>query len=315
MSPPRRRAHRGGPAVPLRRRAGRPHRRTGDGLGRRAPGGTSSPASTWRRPPPGRRRGRAPPRGERGRRAHELRRCAYRVRLPASRRRSARRSDRPARRTRPRAGAPGGPRTRPRPRRAEQPEPAPTRPGSAPSASRRPPRRDEPAIASSISATRGPTAPRPSPASTCASARRACRRPRTERLGQDHPGAAPGRRPRVAGRRRPLTGRSVEPSTLAEVRRRVGLVFQDPDDQLFLPTVGDDVAFGPRNRPRGPTVDERVADGARRRRPDRPRRPRAPPPLPGRAPPAARPGCWPCIRRSWCSTSPPRTSIRPPAGT
>ena len=32
-----------------------------------------------------------------------------------------------------------------------------------------------------------------------------------------------------------------------EVRRRVGLVFQDPDDQLFCPTVADDVAFGPLN--------------------------------------------------------------------
>ncbi len=34
---------------------------------------------------------------------------------------------------------------------------------------------------------------------------------------------------------------------LAEVRRRVGLVFQDPDDQLFMPTVRADVAFGPAN--------------------------------------------------------------------
>jgi cobalt/nickel transport system ATP-binding protein len=34
---------------------------------------------------------------------------------------------------------------------------------------------------------------------------------------------------------------------LQEVRRRVGIVFQDPDDQLFMPTVGEDVAFGPRN--------------------------------------------------------------------
>jgi cobalt/nickel transport system ATP-binding protein len=32
---------------------------------------------------------------------------------------------------------------------------------------------------------------------------------------------------------------------LAEIRRRVGIVFQDPDDQLFLPTVAEDVAFGP----------------------------------------------------------------------
>jgi cobalt/nickel transport system ATP-binding protein len=32
-----------------------------------------------------------------------------------------------------------------------------------------------------------------------------------------------------------------------ELCARVGLVFQDPDDQLFMPTVGEDVAFGPRN--------------------------------------------------------------------
>ena len=32
---------------------------------------------------------------------------------------------------------------------------------------------------------------------------------------------------------------------LGEVRRRVGIVFQDPDDQLFMPTVRQDVAFGP----------------------------------------------------------------------
>jgi len=36
----------------------------------------------------------------------------------------------------------------------------------------------------------------------------------------------------------------LEPN-LAEVRRRVGLLFQDPDDQLFCPTVWEDVAFGP----------------------------------------------------------------------
>ena len=35
--------------------------------------------------------------------------------------------------------------------------------------------------------------------------------------------------------------------SLEEIRRRVGLVFQDPDDQLFNPTVYEDVAFGPRN--------------------------------------------------------------------
>ena len=34
---------------------------------------------------------------------------------------------------------------------------------------------------------------------------------------------------------------------LREIRRRVGIVFQDPDDQLFMPTVREDVAFGPAN--------------------------------------------------------------------
>ncbi|MGY1812144.1 energy-coupling factor ABC transporter ATP-binding protein [Blastococcus sp. SYSU D00820] len=44
-----------------------------------------------------------------------------------------------------------------------------------------------------------------------------------------------------------VAGLPVGRSTLQEVRRRVGVVFQDPDDQLFMPTVGEDVAFGPRN--------------------------------------------------------------------
>ena len=35
--------------------------------------------------------------------------------------------------------------------------------------------------------------------------------------------------------------------TATEIRRRVGFVFQDPDDQLFCPTVREDVAFGPLN--------------------------------------------------------------------
>jgi len=39
----------------------------------------------------------------------------------------------------------------------------------------------------------------------------------------------------------------VTAETLAHVRRSLGLVFQDPDDQLFMPTVADDVAFGPLN--------------------------------------------------------------------
>ena len=35
--------------------------------------------------------------------------------------------------------------------------------------------------------------------------------------------------------------------TLADIRKAVGMVFQDPDDQLFMPTVAEDVAFGPTN--------------------------------------------------------------------
>lgn len=35
--------------------------------------------------------------------------------------------------------------------------------------------------------------------------------------------------------------------TLPDIRRSVGMVFQDPDDQLFMPTVFEDVAFGPLN--------------------------------------------------------------------
>lgn len=37
-----------------------------------------------------------------------------------------------------------------------------------------------------------------------------------------------------------------------EVRTRAGLVFQDPDDQLFCPTVAEDVAFGPLNLGKSP---------------------------------------------------------------
>ena len=42
-------------------------------------------------------------------------------------------------------------------------------------------------------------------------------------------------------------GLTVAKESMREVRRRVGIVFQDPDDQLFLPTVAEDVAFGPAN--------------------------------------------------------------------
>ncbi len=45
-----------------------------------------------------------------------------------------------------------------------------------------------------------------------------------------------------------------------EVRRRAGLVFQDPDDQLFCPTVAEDVAFGPLNLGQSPKEALAVVD-------------------------------------------------------
>lgn len=45
-----------------------------------------------------------------------------------------------------------------------------------------------------------------------------------------------------------IDGLRVERTTLAAIRQWVGYVFQDADDQLFMPTVHEDVAFGPRNQ-------------------------------------------------------------------
>jgi cobalt/nickel transport system ATP-binding protein len=44
-----------------------------------------------------------------------------------------------------------------------------------------------------------------------------------------------------------IGGITLSRKTVREIRRRVGLVFQDPDDQLFMPTLAQDVAFGPAN--------------------------------------------------------------------
>jgi cobalt/nickel transport system ATP-binding protein len=57
----------------------------------------------------------------------------------------------------------------------------------------------------------------------------------------------------------------VTPRTLAQVRRSLGMIFQDPDDQLFMPTVGEDVAFGPTNLGFPPEeVEARVASALAR---------------------------------------------------
>ncbi|MEJ7705113.1 MAG: ATP-binding cassette domain-containing protein [Geodermatophilaceae bacterium] len=70
----------------------------------------------------------------------------------------------------------------------------------------------------------------------------------------------------LAGGRGPGGGRRAAPcvkENLQEIRRRVGIVFQDPDDQLFMPSVREDVAFGPANLGlRGAELAERVARGA-----------------------------------------------------
>jgi cobalt/nickel transport system ATP-binding protein len=44
-----------------------------------------------------------------------------------------------------------------------------------------------------------------------------------------------------------VNGIQVKKENLRELRRGCGLVFQNPDDQIFMPTVEDDVSFGPGN--------------------------------------------------------------------
>lgn len=61
-----------------------------------------------------------------------------------------------------------------------------------------------------------------------------------------------------------VCGLPVTDGHLDEVRLKVGLVFQDPDDQLFMPTVFDDVAFGPLNMDlEREEVERRVEDALR----------------------------------------------------
>lgn len=58
-----------------------------------------------------------------------------------------------------------------------------------------------------------------------------------------------------------VSGLPVDKKHLAEIRRRVGIVFQDPDDQLFLGSVRQDVAFGPANLGlKGAALDARVME-------------------------------------------------------
>ena len=136
-----------------------------------------------------------------------------------------------------------------------------------------------------------------------------------ERRRQDDAGAAPQRHPRApAAGACASAGCRSRSANLAEIRRRVGIVFQDPDDQLFMPTVRDDVAFGPgQPRPAGrraaARVDEALAavgmDGAPTARPHHLSFGAAPPGRGGHR-------AGDATRRSWCSTSRRRTSTRRP---
>jgi len=73
-----------------------------------------------------------------------------------------------------------------------------------------------------------------------------------------------------------VDGISLSKTTVGAIRQKVGLVFQNPDDQLFCPTVFEDVGFGPRNMGLSDTeVEHRVSgslkavglDGFERRNP------------------------------------------------
>jgi cobalt/nickel transport system ATP-binding protein len=56
-----------------------------------------------------------------------------------------------------------------------------------------------------------------------------------------------------------IMGSQLTKKTVQELRKNIGLVFQDPDDQLFMSTVFDDVAFGPINMGMNPErVQKRV---------------------------------------------------------
>ncbi len=70
----------------------------------------------------------------------------------------------------------------------------------------------------------------------------------------------------IAGFRMPfagevmISGKRLGPDDADPLRRNLGLLFQDPDDQIFMPTVEEDIAFGPRNL-KLIDVDGRVAKG------------------------------------------------------
>ena len=149
-------------------------------------------------------------------------------------------------------------------------------------------------------------------------ARRTGRAARGQRQRQVHAAEA-ARRHRGADRRRDAAlGRDVaavaDGQDAFRFHREVGLVFQDPDVQLFSATVLDDVAFGPlqlglvdRTKSKSPSTPpltrwaSRISPTARHSSSRAARR----------NAPRSRPSCR-CGRMSCCSTSPPPRSIRGP---
>ena len=110
-----------------------------------------------------------------------------------------------------------------------------------------------------------------------------------------------------------IGGTLLQRSTVRTIRERVGLVFQDPDDQLFMPTVAQDVAFGPANfGVRGDELTRRVAE-ALEAVDMADRADRSPPQLSlGSAVVRRWRRYWRAAPRCWCSTSRPPTSIHSP---
>lgn len=56
-----------------------------------------------------------------------------------------------------------------------------------------------------------------------------------------------------------ICGRPLDKSNVSQIRRKIGMVFQDSDEQLFMPTVREDVMFGPLNMGAGAGDAERRA--------------------------------------------------------
>ena len=59
-----------------------------------------------------------------------------------------------------------------------------------------------------------------------------------------------------------VCGKRLEKATHAHARQKIGVLFQDSDDQLFMPTVEEDVSFGPLNQKMAPDEVERRVQSA-----------------------------------------------------